>query len=108
MTDFTLRERVLIKLLVYLIEFIGRKQDGFYSCNLDTCIHEIFFPKLDLKDKEKQKMESRYKTTKIMFLKARDFDEWKVIVEDATNKATIYMDKRDMWELLREIYEEVK
>ena len=53
-------------------------------------------------------MESRYKTTKIMFLKARDFDEWKVIVEDATNKATIYMDKRDMWELLREIYEEVK
>lgn len=53
MTDFTLRERVLIKLLTFLINLIGRKQEGFYSCNLDGCIHEIFFPKLDLKDKEK-------------------------------------------------------
>lgn len=53
-------------------------------------------------------MESKYKTTKIMILKARDLDEWKVIVEDDTNKATVYMDKRDMWELLREIYMEVK
>ena len=50
--EFNLRERVLIKLLTFLIGFIGRKQEGFYSCNLESCIHEIFFPKFDLNNKE--------------------------------------------------------
>ena len=31
MSDFTLRERILIKLIMLLIEFIGNKQDGFYN-----------------------------------------------------------------------------
>lgn len=52
-------------------------------------------------------MKSKYKTTEITFLKARDFDEWKIIVEDSTNKATVYLDKEDMWKLMQEIYSEI-
>lgn len=47
--DFTLREKVLIKLITFLIEFIGRKQEGFYSCHLDSCLHELFYPKMEEK-----------------------------------------------------------
>lgn len=43
MTDFTLREKILIKLISFLISFIGRKQDGFYEHKLDHCLHEIFY-----------------------------------------------------------------
>lgn len=50
MTDFTLRERILIKLIMLLIEFIGSKQDGFYSHKLDSCVHELFYPKLEKQD----------------------------------------------------------
>ena len=50
MNDFTLRERILIKLIMLLIEFIGNKQDGFYSHKLDSCLHELFYPKLEKKD----------------------------------------------------------
>lgn len=43
--DFSLREKVMIKLIVFLIEFIGKKEDGFYGHNLDSCVHDIFFSK---------------------------------------------------------------
>lgn len=53
-------------------------------------------------------MKSKYKTTEIVFLKARDFDEWKITVEDTTNKATIYLDKEDMYKLMEEIFRELE
>ena len=43
MSDFTLREKILIKLVSFLISFIGRKQDGFYEHKLEHCLHEIFY-----------------------------------------------------------------
>ena len=45
MSDFTLRERIIIKLVTFLIEFIGKKQEGFYGHSLDLCLHELFYPK---------------------------------------------------------------
>lgn len=50
MSNFTLRERILIKLIMLLIEFIGNKQKGFCSHKLDSCMYELFYPKLEQKD----------------------------------------------------------
>jgi hypothetical protein len=47
---FTIRERVVIRLLSFLISFIGKKLDAYYEHKLDSCLHEIFYPKLENKD----------------------------------------------------------
>ena len=47
---FTIRERVIIALLHFLINFIGKNVDGYYGHQLDTCLHELFYPKLENKD----------------------------------------------------------
>jgi hypothetical protein len=44
---FTIRERVVIRLLSFLTNFIGKKLDGYYAHQLDSCLHEIFYPKLE-------------------------------------------------------------
>lgn len=46
---FTIRERIIIALLHFLINFIGKKVDGYYGYQLDTCLHEIFYPNLENK-----------------------------------------------------------
>ena len=49
-----LRERIVVKLLVFLIKFIGRKVDKFYSYELENAINELIYPKLDLDDLKKE------------------------------------------------------
>lgn len=42
MNNFTIREKVIIKLIAYLIEIIGKKIDGFYPHQLKECLEDIY------------------------------------------------------------------
>ena len=48
-----LRERVVVKLLVFLIEFIGKPLDGFYGYKLEDIIKEMMHPKFEIEDFKK-------------------------------------------------------
>ena len=37
----TLREKAIIKLVAFLIEFIGQKVDGFYAFKLEDTIRDL-------------------------------------------------------------------
>lgn len=53
-----LRERVVVKLLVFLIEFIGEPLDGFYGDKLEDIMKEMMYPKLEIEDFKKALQES--------------------------------------------------
>lgn len=53
-----LRERIVVKLLVFLIEFIGKPLDGFYGYKLEDIIKEMMYPKLEIEDFKKALQEN--------------------------------------------------